>query len=286
MLSTRATRSPLKLAAGLVVFGAWGTALAAGCELIAGVRTGELAPGIHAGASGGTGGSTTSSGGGPTGGGGSSYAAEVLSDGPIAYWRLGEDTTPTAFDSSGNGHDGTYQSVTVGVPGAIAGDPDTAAHFDGSGAVDFGDHFGFEGNVPFSVELWIKPESHSEGFLGKAHYDVATGYSGWFLVENVGPDYPLDFYRVGAVAGPALPQGTYSYVVGAYDGVNLMLYVDGQMVDQAVDSDPLSVNIGSFVVGAVDGWGQLGGAIDEVALYDKNLAPSRISAHFHVGTGR
>ena len=65
-----------------------------------------------------------------------------------------------------------------------------------------------------------------------------------------------------------------------------MLYVDGQLVAQEVVSDPLPVNPGTFTVGAVDGWGVFGGAIDEVALYDKYLAPARILAHYQVGTGQ
>src|SRR5262249_54513852 len=61
------------------------------------------------------------------------YSSVVLADNPIGYWRLGETSGPTAFDSSGLGHNGTYTGgVTLGVPGAIVDDPNTAARFNGS----------------------------------------------------------------------------------------------------------------------------------------------------------
>ncbi len=45
------------------------------------------------------------------------YRAEVLSDSPIAYWRLGELSGRTATDSSGQGHDATYENgIALGAP--------------------------------------------------------------------------------------------------------------------------------------------------------------------------
>jgi hypothetical protein len=81
---------------------------------------------------------------------GSPYADAVLTDSPIGYWRLGETSGNVAADSSPNGLAGTYTGgVTLGVGGAINGDPNTAARFDGtndlvsmgdpaSGRLDFG----------------------------------------------------------------------------------------------------------------------------------------------------
>src|SRR4051812_1334419 len=55
------------------------------------------------------------------------YSSAVLALSPIAYYRLGESSGTTAADSSGNGLNGTYNGgVTLGQPGGIFGDPDTA----------------------------------------------------------------------------------------------------------------------------------------------------------------
>src|SRR5262249_55411434 len=61
----------------------------------------------------------------------SNFADEVLADGPIGYWRLGERLgSVSAFDASGNGNNGTCSGgITFGQPGFQGGD--TAALFDG-----------------------------------------------------------------------------------------------------------------------------------------------------------
>jgi hypothetical protein len=57
----------------------------------------------------------------------------VVGDGAEAYWRLGESTGVTAADEIGV-HPGTYQgSPSLGQPGVLAGDPDKATSFDGTG---------------------------------------------------------------------------------------------------------------------------------------------------------
>ncbi|MCJ7692985.1 MAG: hypothetical protein MUO22_06170, partial [Sedimentisphaerales bacterium] len=51
---------------------------------------------------------------------------------PLGYWRLGESSGTTATDRAGS-YNGTYSGgVTLGTTGALSGDSDTAASFDGS----------------------------------------------------------------------------------------------------------------------------------------------------------
>src|SRR5213593_2714324 len=63
-----------------------------------------------------------------------SYRASVLADHPVAYWRLNEATGAVMADASGNGNDGTYAgAVTLGQPGALTSDGDTAVGFNPTG---------------------------------------------------------------------------------------------------------------------------------------------------------
>ena len=59
------------------------------------------------------------------------FAEEVLADGPIGFWRLGEALgSVTAADASGNGNHGSCSgTITFGQPGFHGGD--TAALFAG-----------------------------------------------------------------------------------------------------------------------------------------------------------
>ena len=60
------------------------------------------------------------------------FATQVLADGPVGYWRLGEPAgSLTAADASGNNNPGTCTGgITFGQPGLHGGD--TAALFDGA----------------------------------------------------------------------------------------------------------------------------------------------------------
>lgn len=220
------------------------------------------------------------------GSGGSAYAAAVLADHPVLYYRLGDANPPVAVDSSGNGHNGTYMGVTLGVPGAIAGDPDTAASFDGSGTVQGPNLFGFDPNKAFSVEAWVKREDSTntdDGILGKVQFDQTTNtYLGWFLYST---PTSTTFRRVLNVTGPGVAQNAFTYVVATYDTVNATLYINGKQVATRVISDPVGAHSLPFTIGAFDNWAGFVGVIDEVAIYDYALPASRVLVHYKIGKG-
>src|SRR5438128_7531980 len=85
-----------------------------------------------------------------------SYRASVLADHPVAYWRLDEETGTVLVDASGNGNDGTYAgAVTLGQPGALASDSDTAAGVGpAGGAASVASTPSLQGN-PVTLEIWI-----------------------------------------------------------------------------------------------------------------------------------
>ncbi|MBW2523662.1 MAG: LamG domain-containing protein, partial [Deltaproteobacteria bacterium] len=213
---------------------------------------------------------------------GISYADAVLADGPLAYWRLGEDTTPTAVDATGNGHDGLYVGgVTVSVPGAIAGDADTAVHFDGAAEVTVADVFGFEGNATFSVEAWIKPETSECSFIGKVWKEVDT-YHGW-LIYLQGTE--MTVRRGYNLTGPHPPLDEWTHVVATYDGYTLRLYQDGQLSNDRQVSNALPTHSEPFTFGRTYQWVACQITMDEVAVYGTNLSPTRILAHYEIGAG-
>src|SRR5262245_23770527 len=78
----------------------------------------------------------------PAAGQGCQYAKIGLAKKPVGYWRLGEAAGPDAFDSSGNGHKGTYQGTPAFQErGAIAGDANTAVKLDGKNSyIEIADH--------------------------------------------------------------------------------------------------------------------------------------------------
>src|SRR6266704_1952588 len=83
------------------------------------------------------------------------YPQTVLHDNPSFYWRLGETSGTTAQDRSGHGRTGIYESgTTLGLPGAIAGDTNTAVGLDGRSRGYITSAKIIDNPQPFSIELW------------------------------------------------------------------------------------------------------------------------------------
>jgi Concanavalin A-like lectin/glucanases superfamily len=95
------------------------------------------------------------------------YSSVVLAKGPVAYWRLGEASGPTAADASGNGNGGTYLgNPAFGQAGAIVNDPNTAIGLNGPNSKDYveiPDPSSAAFSQPTSgagltVEVWLRPD--------------------------------------------------------------------------------------------------------------------------------
>jgi hypothetical protein len=73
------------------------------------------------------------------------FAAVILADQPVAWWRMDETIRPTIVDSW-DSHNGTASgNVSFGVPAVSGTAPDTAIHFDGSAGTMI--------DVPYALEL-------------------------------------------------------------------------------------------------------------------------------------
>jgi hypothetical protein len=269
-----------------------------GCASIAGLEDGVLTSssagsggaagtgGGGAGGASGTGGHAHGGGGATSGGGGSapSYRDEVLADMPLDYWRFDESDPPTAADLGSGHHDGTYLgSLTLGAPGALLNDPDTAVTFSG-GSVDMGAILDLAGTQPFAIEFWMNGTSTGGCLIAKATYDTMNGYAGYMVNQHPSSNV-LNYDRIGqgsdSVNVPEPASGSYTYVVVNYDGFTLRMYTDANEIDNQPGGAMLNVNTAHFLVGAFGPWGTYRGSLDELAVYDHPLPVARIAAHYH-----
>jgi hypothetical protein len=240
--------------------------------------------------------SSSASSGADGGDAGSLYRATILGDSPAFYWRLGDTSGTSAFDEVTHSLDATYEGgVTLGQPGALAGDPDAAVLLDGtSGCIDAGDVADFAGDAAFSLEAWIRPEAVPDGSYlrvfnkqsadGNQSYSVALTTTGLLFQRYVGGDQR-------ALSIPPPSPDVYTYIAATYDGATLRLYSEsavGELTqaiadDRAIPSIATALEIGCRPSVATT---YFKGRLDEVAVYARALTAADVARHYEVGVGR
>jgi hypothetical protein len=235
--------------------------------------------------------------------------AVLATPGVQHYWRLGEQSGLVANDLAqacehGPGRYG--EQVALGLPGAIAGDPDTAAGFDGAtpdgvwgSSVstwcpdDTSPH-----RAPGTVEAWIKParlDRHTRRIYAREDVYggaiVGAGADGLvfsrFVKEHTSRRWDTALRRYVDTRYPGrattlrvpVRTGRWAHVVAAYDGARMTLAVDGRQVAERGSDVPVSA-ITTRLGAGYNGYLEWDGLLDEVALYDRALSSADAARHF------
>jgi len=213
------------------------------------------------------------------------YATAVLNDYPSGYWRMGEPSGTTMFDSSILANHGTYLGgVALGAPGAIVSDPNTAATFDGindtarvphTASINVGDLF--------SAEAWIKRSTAT-----KSYELFNKGANGLQLVAmSAGSGNQVWLRKAGvttlARSATGLPvDGAYHHIVATMSGPGTeKIYIDG-LLNTAPVTAPQTLATTTFPLT----FGGAAGApanYDEFALYDHVLGAGEVAEHHSAG---
>jgi hypothetical protein len=225
---------------------------------------------------------------------GANYSAVILADAPIGYWRLGESsTTSIAADSSGavTPNNGFYtRGVTSGVTGAINGDPDTAASFDGMSAfvvIPNGSGGTFDLRNGFTLEAWvINNGQFGAGSAGRIFSNRSPGY-GLGILHSGTPDrvrfttFTVKDYDSSLTIIPQ--DGNWHHIVLVFDSNNTAnFYLDGQLTDSIPSSAPANGSANDLNIGRNPGTTQeyFNGSIDEAAIYNYELTADQVAAHY------
>lgn len=218
------------------------------------------------------------------------YLATILRDAPVAYWRLDETSGTVAADSVGT-YDGAYvNGVTLGEPGALANDDNTAARFTQANQTHIEVPWAAELNTPeFTFECWAKltggtsyrspmtsrGDGPQEGFIF-----YATPANVWEFWHGTGGGW-------SAMGGGTVQSDVWYHLAGTYDGTTKRFFVNGQQVGSALvaftPNDMDVLRIGAGATESPTGNYFFEGAVDEPAVYNRALSPARILTHYLAG---
>ena len=211
------------------------------------------------------------------------YAAEVLADNPVAYWRLDEPSgSLVAKDTTKGVRTGTVSgAVTWRAPGALA-DGNTAVAFgSGSGCIDVGHMGGL--SVAFTVEMWVSWSMADRDLIRQAGPPLTQG---WDLRLSAGPSPQLiwESGQSSTISFYAPPPKVFSHVVAATTGQTASVYLNGVLAGQGPFKGTSTTQNHSLTLGC-DPRGSFEGSLDEVAIYVHALPEARVQAHYRAGKG-
>ncbi len=243
-----------------------------------------------------------------------SYQTTVLSDSPLAYYRLGETSLPDVAKNSGslgavgNGtyrHDNANQTTVHRVTGALTGNGNAAASFQSSdGAPVLVPYIAaLNPSSAFTVEAWVNPTVATDDSAGPCplfNRKSSGARQGWvFFQRSPATGWNFRMYGNGVDAGTTVDitggsytVGQYVHLVATYDGTTATLYVNGSSVASGNPTAYQGNSVAAFAVGSYSDLLGSGpayqnpfiGYVDEVALYSTALSGTQISAHYQNGT--
>ncbi len=229
-------------------------------------------------------------------------AAQLAQSSPmVGWWTFDETNGPTAFDSSGQGDDGTLVGMTQSnrVPGYIA----NGLLFDGTGtAVDVPNPATSPLSMvanEFTIAAWVNLASNglagTETIFSLGSTNLGQPQVGGILALTNG--YPtLTVFLSSAPTAPliltstnAIPTNEWHHVLGVYSasGSNMTLYVDGAQTaaTNGLPQPGPALNGGDCYIGALatNGLQQIfSGVLDDVRLYRVSLSATTVSNLFYM----
>src|SRR5205823_364597 len=181
-------------------------------------------------------------------------------------------------------------AVGLGAPGAVAGDANTAAQFNGTTTYASRTTAPLSATSNWSLEAWIYPTTLPQLGVGIYNGIDDSTHSGYgFEIANSscasGSNIVGILGSAGRVdSGYTLPAANRWYhVVMTRDATTIRFYVNGQQTATTSTTAPATPGADASVGGGLTATGSLvapfAGMVDEPAMYASALSQGRIVAH-------
>jgi prepilin-type N-terminal cleavage/methylation domain-containing protein len=209
--------------------------------------------------------------------------------GLAGYWKFDEGSGTTANDSSSNGNKGTLMNGPSWVTGSSC-KVGNCLSFDANTtyvSVLFSSSLNITG--PLSMTAWIKPSS---GYCGPNGAGGIAGNNRWvdWAIQIICSNRTIQFETTTSTIvtittpGNAFSFDTWNHVAFAYDGTQIVIYVDGaakkiSAMSGAVQGSVQGTGLGSD---ANSNSGRLfNGPIDDLRIYNRALSAAEIQTIYN-----
>lgn len=216
-----------------------------------------------------------------------SYYSEIMRLNPLRYYRLGELSGTTAYDSSAQAQNGTINGgVTLGQPGLIK-DANGAMLFNGSTGYISGPGTSLPtGANTWSMAIWFQIASQLNSYqipIGFGTSSTASA-SNVALYFNADGTFHVGFYGAGDVAGTVPSLNVPHCACATYDGATLRLYQQGMQTGASAAAGALGSGNVVLAIAPTFGYGLFAGVLDEAIINGYALSSDQIARLYHVGS--
>jgi hypothetical protein len=221
---------------------------------------------------------------------------------PLAHWKFDECEGSTINDSSGNGNSGT---LTIGATGTQAsiGTCNTSSTAWGNGSSGkYGSSLNFDGTddnllindndkldgfTQMSTFFWAKHTASATKEMVVKHLS-ATSDVNWEVFQSglniagrvVGTNVTC------TTTGSAFSADVWHHVGMTWDGTNVKMYIDGELMNTCADSDTMTNSIGNLSIGSYEDLQYpFSGQIDDVRVYNYPLSSNQVKIILNEGAG-
>ncbi len=200
--------------------------------------------------------------------------------GLVGYWTFDEGQGTTAFDSSGNGLDGTLMGNPKWVSGQVGG----ALDFDGNDDyVQIPDDPLLALTKEITIAAWTNMRATASGEM------AIVSKGGWAandlpyeLTETSGGVIYWQFYNDAGrdSCAPDSPKAAeWHHIAATYDGASFKCYIDGVLAEEWAYAGAMPVNTAAVNIGRRSRGGTMfNGLIDDVAIYNRALSVDEIQS--------
>src|SRR5205823_9295061 len=204
--------------------------------------------------------------------------APTSTTGLVAAYNFNAGSGTAVADSTSNHNNGTISNATWTTGGMFGSN---ALSFNGTNAwVTVPDANSLDLTAATTLEAWVKPTS--TGSWSDVLMKESSNGLAYALYASDNNGFPNGYVHIGAVdqsvtGGSVLPANTCSHLTATYDGSNISLYVNGNLVGTRPNNGSITTTNGVLRIGGDSIWGEyFSGLIDEVRIYNRALSVSEI----------